>query len=240
MRRRHLLQLSLFAAFISFPVICMGQDNSAASIFNWLDQTTGVETTALFNGPAYPYKYRLDGTTIQFLDWEFKKGSVVYDGQTFYDASLKLDIHNDALLLEKSQQITPIHLIKQKVSSFTIEDKKFVNLSYENKPLPDFVSGYYEVIDGKHVALYIKHFKNVRQVLKDDRVHDVFFESPSFVVLHKSQYHLIKSKRDLVKLFKQEKQAIDDYYQMNSKMEKLDKTKFMTGLIMRVDNTISP
>ncbi len=216
------------------------QANSETSLYNWFDNKIGKENLGINNGTlhinSYLPFYKSDS---YYMSDEFTSGDVSYDGQFYYDVKLKYDIYKDILILKPNGEYNymGLILIKEKTDSFSINGKNFINLNFKKVIRPEFINGYYELIlSSEKFIFYIKHHKDINKIIIDTTIFNEFEENNEFVLNYKDKFFQINSKKDLINLFPEDKNKINEYYFLNKEKEKLNRTQFMENLMIYINN----
>ncbi|MBD3583305.1 hypothetical protein [Flavobacterium selenitireducens] len=227
-----------------FACVCLAflgieaRSQKAADIYNAYDAATGLENLNINNGRAYPNPYKVKNGNHQFYDRDdYVSGSVVYNGQPYFDVSLRYDIYHDILVLRPKNISNNIGTILEKnfVDSFAIGSATFVNLGNLTAK-PDFVSGYYEKVEGKSFTLYAKHHKFRRERHDGSVTYEEFSQDPNFIVERNGTFSKANSKNDVIALFPDQKQRIRDFYQKERELFKKTPVQFMKKLLQHIDN----
>lgn len=214
------------------------QTNSEISLYTKFDSIVGKENLGLNNGPLTLYPYKTIGdNTMFFKNNKFTIGNLIYDGQTYFNVNLKYDIYRDLLILNppaKPEHIG-ISLIKDKTDSFSIYGKNFVKLTKSQTSLPEFTSGYCELIKiGKNFNLYIKYHKDILKEINEEGVFYSFHEKHQYYVEYKSKFHEINNKTSIVKIFPENKKNINAFYQKNRSLNTTDYNQFINSLMISI------
>jgi hypothetical protein len=217
----------------------LAQAQNADNIYSQFDSETGKQNSALYNGRAYVNPFRFGNETHNYFGNDaYVAGSVFYDGQLWTDATFKYDIHGDNLIIRSigEYDYMGITLTPEKTASFSIYDKKFVNLKLLFPELPAFMpNGYLEEITLNDAArLYIKHHKNKRGLKVNVIMYDVFESENQYFLFTNGAYFPINSKSDLIAIFPNYKSKINKYYSANRKTAKSDENKFMENLLIYI------
>ncbi|KIC00901.1 hypothetical protein OA88_16965 [Flavobacterium sp. JRM] len=227
------------------------QTNKETSIHNLFDKAIGKENLAIYNGSRHVNYYRtIDNSHSYYFTNNFSIGNLNYEGQNYNNLDLKYDINNDVLVLKATGEFDylGINVIKEKTASFSINNKNFINVNYNNPTCPDYMTGYYqEIVYSLGDILYIKHHKNRRKIIDNKRISDVanqntfdeFIEKNDFILKHKGNYYKISSKSDIIKIFPESKSKIKNYYNNYSQLEESDKKIFIENLIKEINSTPS-
>ncbi|WET04766.1 hypothetical protein [Flavobacterium sp. YJ01] len=239
-KKKNILIL-IFGLFLNISNL-LSQNTKEESIYNLFDNTVGIENLGISNGYAYKDTYNtIDNNSAYYLSNDFRKGSVVYDGQTYINANLKYNTHKDELIFSPhgESKYSSISLIQDKTSSFILNGRNFVNLNRKISTLPELTTGYYEVTalrDGFN--FYIKHFKKLENKTVDNKVYSNFIENNTYFVFYKNTYYTCNSKSEILKIFPNQKKQINDFYAMNRETRKSDYDQFMINLFKHINASL--
>lgn len=221
----------LFGLFLSIQSI-HSQNNNEISTYNWFDKNLGVESLDFKNGPAhFNFDKTVDGHNRYYISNDFKSGSINYNGQNYYNVDLKYDIYMDEAIIRPYNETnhTQSNLIKESVTYFKIGNEKFVNLK---ELTANYKGGYYEeVATGENTILYIKYYKEKKDVLKDNLFLIDFEQKHEFIVLKDNKFTLVNEKQEIIKLYPDKKRKINDFFFMNRNLKKDDPGLFMKSLM---------
>lgn len=226
----------LFGLLLSVQ-ISYCQNNNDAKIYNWFDKNVGIESLELINGTGHSNfdKTAKDQNRYYKTD-KFTKGSVNFNNQDYYNLELKYDIYFDEVVLRPFAETDyiQVNLLKDKIVSFKIEDQIFANL----KQIPkNFKGGYYEeIILGSNSALYIKYYKEKKEIVKDNFFLTEYNQMYDFVLFKDNQFILINDKNEIIKSYPNQKSKINDFYSMDKKLRKDDPASFMKKLMKYINN----
>jgi hypothetical protein len=226
----------LFGLFLNIYSI-QSQTANDITLYNWFDKNLSVESLEFKNGLAHLNFDKTADNQHRYLTDDFKKGSINYDSQFYFDLFLKYDIYSDELVLRPYDEsnTTKINLIKENVKDFTIGDDKFSNLKELNSLV--FKGGYYEEIAIKNdITLYIKYYKEKKKSSKDEINLIDYVPKYEFVLLKENKYYLINEKKEIVTLFPNNKRKINDFYLMNRDLRKENPSLFIKNLIKYINN----
>ncbi|WP_051369534.1 hypothetical protein [Flavobacterium cauense] len=205
------------------------------------DQTLGIENLDINNGTVHTNEFRILNNKHRYYPSDnFEIGKVNYNNQQYYDISLKYDIYKDILVYKpKNSDIISINLIQDRVSSFMINNKKFIYIDNLFFPLSPIKTGYYEEsISGKNFIFYIKHHRDKREVLKGASVYNEFDDNYEYLIKKDDAFIKINSKKDIIKLFPEQKRKINDFYSANGKLKNNEETVFYEKLLTYLSNAI--
>lgn len=240
--QKKLIFPTLFGLLLSITTIS-AQTSKEIDIYNWYDQTTGKENLDINTGVLYTNPYRtVDNNNLYYLNDKFEKGNLVFDGQIYYNVSLKYDEYRDLVIINPhgASDFLGISLNNEKVNSFTILNSNFIRIPKEKYNHPEFPTGYYDTSSfNENFVFYIKHSKTIQKKIRDDGPYYYFKDNNHFYLDYKKVLYPIVSKNDLIKLFPEQKKQINEFYLMNRSMRKSDLNQFMKNLMKYISNSIS-
>jgi hypothetical protein len=221
-----------------------GQTSQEKAIYNLYDNNVGKENLDINNGVPHvnPYKTIDNNTNMYLVDDKFSSGSIVYDGQIYYNTNLKYDIFRDEIILNPTgaSELIGINLTKRKITSFSIYNKNFIKVEKEQYALPELSTGYYEISEYKdNLLLYIKHQKNIQKKIKDDGIFYQYKEQNSYYIDYQKKLYPINNKSDIIKIFPEQKKQINEFYEMNRAIKKVDLDQFTKNLMTYISNSLS-
>jgi len=229
--------LVLFGLFLNIHST-QSQTTNDISIYNWFDKNLGIESLDIKNGPAHlNFDKTVDNQNRYYGSDDFKKGTVNYNNQNYFDQFFKYDIYNDQLVLRPYDESnnTKINLIKENINYFTLGNEKFVNLKELNNT--KFKGGYYEeVVINNTITLYIKYHKEKKKNIKDESNVIEYLPRYEFILLKENKFNLINDKKEIIALFPASKTKINDFYLMNKNLRKENNSLFMKNLIKYINN----
>jgi hypothetical protein len=172
-----------------------------------------------------------------FKSNKYTVGTIVYDGQPYYNTKLKYDIFKDQLITNPAGQPEhiEINLIQDKTDSFSIYGKNFVRITKNQTSLPEFITGYYEFIKiGEKFNLYIKHHKDILKEINDQGVFYSFHENDQYYIEYNGKFYETNSKTSIVKIFPESKKNINAFYQKNRSLNNTDYNQFINSLMISI------
>ncbi|MCM4156201.1 hypothetical protein DHD80_09315 [Gramella sp. AN32] len=209
------------------------QENVNAELLTALNIRSGYKNLGLVNGVEYIETYRSINAEHQFLiGRDFYKGTLEYQGQFYKDIELKYDIFRDILVakLQRGVQGTLIlELIKDHVTRFSLEDKKFLNVQDTDLNLS---KGFYEVIlEESNLKLLKKHRLNARE--KQDRSMAYYefekLDSEYYYVLNNGGY-IAADRSDLLEILPDCKNEISKQFKANRSLKRKNPDQFWKEL----------
>ncbi|MDR6844003.1 hypothetical protein [Flavobacterium granuli] len=220
------------------------QTNSEILLHTKFDSIVGKENLGLNNGPLALNPYRTIGDNNMFFkNNKYTVGNLVYDGQPYFNVKLKYDIFKDQLILNPPEQPEHIgiNLIQDKTDSFFIYGKNFIKITKSQTTLPDFTSGFYEIIKiGKNFNLFIKHHKDILKGINEEGVYYSFNDNYQYYIEYKGKFYETNNKTSIVKIFPESKKNINAFYQRNRSLSKTDYNQFINSLMISIyDSSIN-
>jgi hypothetical protein len=145
---------------------------------------------------------------------EYLEGSVSIGGKTFTGLKLKVDLFSDDLLTPFGTE-GMLRLNREMVDSFEFV---YANKRYRFVRLPDdstaILTGYAEVLYSGKTALYRKFTKKIDRPGVENSG-DRYYQFSQTYLLHNSIVIPVKSRRDLFKIFAEDKVRLRDYLRQN-------------------------
>jgi hypothetical protein len=159
----------------------------------------GVRSFLLYNGSEYvTYQSATREHPYLYINWEL--GTIDYDGQRYANVYLLYDLSTDQLIT-KSSSGDDFQLVKPFVNSFTLGDRRFVNLKDSS-----IYPGFYEILLEGKINVYSKHEKIKYQSKLDHQAHSQVaqrdFIEKDRVLLHKEGNLIeVSTKEKLLQVF---------------------------------------
>ncbi|ESU29385.1 hypothetical protein FLJC2902T_07830 [Flavobacterium limnosediminis JC2902] len=203
------------------------------------DLAIGKESLEINNGTIHINEFRILNNKHRYYPTDkFEAGTVTYNNQNYYDVAIKYDIYKDAIIYRpQASDAVSLNLIQDKVTSFSINNKKFVYLHSLSLPLAQLKTGYYEEnVLGKKFIFYIRHHRDKREVLKGSSVFHEFDDNYEYFIKKEGNFHKISTKKDIIKLFPEYKRKINDFYFSSKKLLKTDEPLFYEKLMTYLNN----
>ncbi|WP_299682047.1 hypothetical protein [uncultured Tenacibaculum sp.] len=221
-----------FFSILLFIQISFGQEKAENRlIYSFLDKAIGNVNTKLSYGPVYKEKYiKKTKDNHNFFKTDlFKKGSVTYRNETFFNVFIKYDLVEDFIILKIEHQNQHVSIIPEKdfLSSFNIGTTSFVKLK-------NF--GFVEKLEEqKQYGIYRKHYKVSKENNDGNYIHHTFQKKQDRYILHtKNNYYTVKSKRDFKKIYPEKKKIISKFFNQNKSLFKNDFSQFISKLMKTI------
>lgn len=228
-----------FLLILQFPYLYGQEISNKALTYNWFDKIVGAENLGISNGIEYVERHRTINEKHKFFkSFDFLPGSVVYDGQPYFNVDLKYNVYDDLLIgrITNSLGKTILQLHKDKIKSFIIDGHEFINVPKHE----GLEAGFYEVL-AKNDVLYLltKHLKEQNTILDKEFVYHEFEpDIPKYAFVYNDTYTLIK-KENIIQLFPEREENINEFYSTYSLMLNSNLELFLTNLFQEITSILS-
>lgn len=195
----------------------------------------GTEQQVLYNGKIWRNLFSATKGDQFLFSNGFVKGNVNIGNRVFEDASLRYDIYNDELQIMTPQGVI-LSLNKENIDAFTLwhNDRQY---HFIKKEVSNILkrSGYLNILHNGRLKLYVRYRKDILPLAVDNK-YDLFTLIQHIYLEKDSQMYLLRTKRDVIKLFPGYKDEIKDFLRHNRiSISKNDPDSFM-ALIEYCDN----
>jgi uncharacterized protein YajQ (UPF0234 family) len=213
LRLKHTSFLILAILFIPF-LTENASGNSAGLPFKGGIQDSLISGQLLYNGRAWRNTYAAIKGDPYLFSKEFMTGSVTLNHRTFEDNQLLYDIFKDEVMILSGKNFI-LQLNKELMEKFTLTRNgqvyRFVKMGQDSTST---LNGYANELYGGKSAVYVKYRKTIEVRAVDD-IYDGFSQSFKVFVMKDGIPHQVKSKKQLIDLFKDNKQKITGYIRSN-------------------------
>ena len=232
-------------------LVCLFSSNLLTSQPNYIDKNPNYysvldsfskeENRSIYNGLEYFDIYRCWDTDNNkfYQSYDFFNGTVVYDGEPFFNLKLKYNLLDDLIILEfVNKKVNYLQLNSNMVESFFLGDSKFVRLPINEELASFYGNGFFKEINntGTKYKLYVKLKKEKHKIIKDNKLYYTFNEKATYVLCFDDQFLKINSKKDLIKGIPLRKKEIQTFYSKNNRLYKRDKELFYEKLFNQLNN----
>lgn len=231
---------NLSILFLVNFIFISGVSFSQKNIQNYYDEFIQGENLPMSNGKLFINTYKTTNTNAFYQDL-YSKGSILYKSESYNDISLKYDIYKDILIFRPygESEKFGIELIVENVNSFTLKDKKFVNLSKQTNYKHSFIKGYYEEnLKTDQLSFYIKHKKVNSAFINNKQVFSNFETQNEYLLLSNSNFHQIRDVKDVKKLFPTLDNEINQFEIENQLILRANKDDFFEKLVKKISTLI--
>jgi hypothetical protein len=217
------------------------QNSTSTSLYDWYDSKVGKENLDINKGRILlNYDKSIEGNNRFYFD-KYYSGTVKFDNQIYNNILLNYDAYKDELIINPNNESGSdfIILTKEKIDYFSLNDKKYVNINYDDFKTPDYIKGFYEEkLIGANFILYIKNIKNRKDLIVGDKLFDDFNSSTIYYLKYNEQFYEINSKKSIVAILPEYKKMINEFYSNNQLVEKSSKVKFFEDLLSYLNTII--
>lgn len=226
----------LFSLFLSSN-LCGQVGTYETDYHNWFDSITRIENSEPHQGVVYVERHRTKGKKTKFFPKpDFVLGSIVFDGQPYFDLNLKYDVYDDELLMRVDRRLggSVLQLYKTKVDRFTIGGHDFTKID-DSK----IASGFYEVsLEKSFFCLLKKHRKNpIEQLGKKLIFYDFEDGKKECFLYYQQNYHPIKKVSDLTNLFPEYTEQLKSFNKNQNSNSDFD--LLLEGLLGHLDTLLN-
>lgn len=233
----HLLALGLLLVGTALSSYSQNSEELETS-YKVFDKAIALENTGLSNGVEYLEQHIIRNDQHKyFLSSDFMSGNLQYDGQPYFDISLKYNIYDDILLvlLQNSGGVSNFELHKENVDSFNIKNHDFIRVPSKES---SEVQGFHEVLlNLPEVMLLKKHVKKISKHLDRNFTYYEFEnDDPQHVIYYRDSYFPINSRRDVQKIFPDHEKQIRIFYRSNRQLRKENPDRFLSQLLQSLNS----
>jgi hypothetical protein len=159
----------------------------------------------------YPYFISLNPPVDDEYFW--RSGDIVYNEEYYPNVTLLYDLTADMVVTENWAG-DDIMLVKEKVSSFVIDDLEFRNFVQAEKiGLPK--DGFYEVLYKGPTQVVGRHTKTKQEKVDQTRVTTYYIYKQRYYVLKNGKFYSISTKGNLMKLLRDQKSGLRTFIREN-------------------------
>jgi len=193
----------------------------------------------LYNGKQYDYynpTIRGNPYLLDIKDWSL--GTITYDGFYYKNVKMMYDQYADEAIILLTNNIMPICLVSEKVTSFDVLGHHFIYLA--NKNLNDKTSllktGFYDELYGGNTQVIARRAK-VTQTQNDFQTLVTYFlPVTSYYIYKNGIYYTISSQGDILDVFKDHKKEIQQYAKANKIKYKKDREQAIVKIAAYYDH----
>lgn len=177
--------------------------------------TKAHRQAAIYNGKEmmpYPNAFR---NHPYFESNEPVKGLLSYDGIVYPDVLLRLDLYRNELILQTPDNLYGVVLLPEKVDYAELyEYHLFYYYQEEKRGAPN--DGYYMLLHDGGCRVLEKHLRPIKESHAERTVEYSFEKILRFYVEKENEYHVVKSKRSVLKLFKSHKRELNQFIKQHN------------------------
>lgn len=167
--------------------------------------------SGLYNGRDYVEPVRTGDPHPFFLSDDWVEGNVEYDGRKYVNVPLMYDILSDRLVTELHFNGTPIILVNEKLTHFSMADHSFERIVNEtvNNSLPK--TGFYDVLYSGTTKVIVRHQKMLQEKIESGEINIDFIARNHYFLFKDGSYFPVRSKKSVLKILVDQKKALKQY-----------------------------
>jgi len=183
----------------------------------------------LYNGSAYTEYVSQRDEHPYFID-EWIEGSVTYDGEFHQNVPILYDISLDRVIIDNAFSVKKVMLVNEKVSAFTIGERRFVHIV--DGALP---AGHYELAYDGNVKVYGRYRKTLQSKAVDYNVFNVFDEKKLYYIYKDGKFTSVRGKGSVVKVLGDKKKELKKFIRDNRLAFGSDRVRDMSRVAQYYD-----
>lgn len=160
----------------------------------------------LYNGIEYVFLFQGVRGTSFFATATLEENNIVYDGALYQHVPLAFDIATNQVVTTTPDNHY-IQLIPEKISSFTINNRLFIQLTPADVANTTLTPGFYDATINSAATVLIKHVKTVMHSSKPDEP-DHFNEYNYYYIKKDTSYYEVKNNRSLLNILRDKSNEI--------------------------------
>ncbi len=193
----------------------------------------GQTNSGIFEGVAYTEEFRVINEKHQFFkEPYFVLGSVVYDGQPYFEVKLRYNVYNDQLSIknEKLGRLPIMVLDKEKVVGFNIGQHRFKYLG--SKEARGDISGFFEVLMKKDsLTLFKKHRKKRFKRTDEEVLYYEFKDGYTYHLKRGPDFYILNKASDLNGIFPKYRKEIKAMLNRYASQRKSSPDTYMKSIV---------
>jgi len=188
----------------------------------------------LYNGEKYDfYDPAIKGNPYFMLATDWNQGTIVYDGFTYKNVSIRYDLYKDLLVIPLYKSFLKMSLIGEKVASFDVFGHHFIYIK-----TGAVSAGFYDEMYGGKIQLLCKHDVSMQTEHNFNGAIDSYFlPSTAYYIYKEGTYIAVNSKGSFLDALKDKKKGLQQYIRANKlKFSKTGKEQAMVALAAYYDH----
>lgn len=234
--RKAILLLSILYPLFTF---CQ-QSNQVESQYEWFDSLIGVTNSGIFEGEAYYDVYNVRNDRHQFFESSrFQIGSATYNGQTYFNLTLKYDIFNDNVIVKNKEVywVPPMTFDSNLLPKFSIGGNEFVNFK---KSISDGDSGFFEIIlKSNTYSLLKKHKKKLFIKTENEILYHEFKDDYNYYLQKGAAFFKLKTAKELNSIYPEHKKLIKELAIRYKRIKKSDFDGYLKSILADLEKELS-
>lgn len=157
-----------------------------------------------------------------------EEGTISYDNIIYAQVPLQYDIFKDEVVVEHMENGHKIKLHSQKIQHFSLGGHTFVRIRPNSSATSTIRPGFYDRLYAGHVTLYARRVKIAQQATRG--VSKEYLQKNSYFIEKDNQYYPVKNKSSVLRVFNDQKKALQQYLRENHLKFKQDPEYAMAKL----------
>lgn len=189
----------------------------------------------LYNGEKYEfYDPAIKGNPYFMLATDWNPGTIVYDGFTYKNVSIRYDLYKDMLIIPLYKSFLKMSLINEKVASFDVLGHHFIYI----KTGAPVSAGFYDELYGGNIKLLCKHDISIQTEHNfNGSIDSYFLPAIGYYIYKNGEYIVVNSKSTFLNALKDKRKNLQQYLRANKfKFNKTDKERAMVALTAYYDH----
>lgn len=197
--------LSLILTSLALAAFSQNDSVIFADVFE--SRTANDINAPIYNGRQHMgYARSIEGIPYYLSD-DWQKGTLVFQDISYKDVFLKYDLVAGEVIIRHVNGITGIILFAQRIGSFTLSNRRFVNLPSDERS--GFKAGIYEELENGRISLFAKRTKLIDEKLVSNTIERKFVDQNSFFALKDGHYYRLKKQKDIMVLIAEKRKEVN-------------------------------
>jgi hypothetical protein len=215
---------SLQQAISSAKQFYLQKTQHQLQLYNGVEYITGTEGYV----KGHPY----------FQSDVVEEGTISYDKIIYAQVPLQYDIFKDEVVVEHMGNGQKIKLHSHKIHHFSLNGHTFVRIQADSLASSAIRPGFYDRLYAGHVALYARRVKIAQQATRS--VSKEYLQKNSYFIEKDTQYYPVKNKQSVLRVFKEQKKALQQFLRENHIKFKQDPEYAMAKLAEQYSQLVKP
>lgn len=219
---RKTLPLKKACMLFFFTLHCfLNAQNKETDVYQTFDALIGLENSGIFKGTVnLPYPNVRPDNHPFFGTAEYVQLVITYGQQTYSNIDGRYDLLKNTLeiLPKKQTNLPPITLAPELLQGFILNGAAFEKFIL---PKSEEISFFEVLLSNTDFKLLQKHQKQGKERIRNrNQIYIQYVESSSLFILTQGQMYPLNGKKDLLKLFPQAKEQLNEYYKASRETKK--------------------
>lgn len=192
--------------------------------------------SALYNGSQYgEYLFTFNNGGHPFFNSaQPALGSIIYDGIQYDSVLMRYDETRDVVVINAYTDRIQLH--SEKIKSFNLFNASFIRIEKDSLTPNLPVTGFYNVLYNGKLSLLKKQIKVVREDIVSNELLHFADEKDHYFIKKYDGLYAVRSKNDLLKIFKDRKKEVQQFIKANNLNFRNDRQNMLTKTTVYYDN----